>query len=157
LKEEFVFSDPAVYERYRRNPLNFTSTLVNRLSGEAEAHFGIEVTTVKFFEELCAGKARDDYQPPWTPGETPIFYVDVLIVEDPLWTPFLFRHMARNLKRFMQKEKLPVAACFTVASAPEAVKLCGKYGFVEVAKFDGKYPVMLNKNITAGRLGGYLR
>jgi len=153
LEGEFVYQDSAVYDNYKNNPLNFTSTLINRNSGEAEAHFGVEITSVEYFEKVCKGLASDDYQPPWEPGQTPMFYVDVLIVEDPLCTPFLFRHMLGQLREFMRKNRLKIEACFTVASSPEAIELAKKYGFEQIGLYEDKYPIVLSRNVWEGRIG----
>ena len=58
---------------------------------------------------------------------------------------------------FEKENKVAVNACFDVASAPNVEALMSKYGFKAVGKYEGKYPIMLNKDIKNGPLGRYLR
>lgn len=157
LPKEFVFEDWAIYERYYTNPGMICSTALDEAAGKAEGHLSIQITTTEFFEALCKGRVHDDYQPPWEVGKTPILYVDCLMLEDPVWTPFLFRHMAGQIKEFCRKQAVRVQGCFAVASAMAAEEILRHYGFVEVAKFEGKFPIMLLRDIYAGKMGAYLR
>lgn len=157
LPSEFVYEDWAVYERYYNNPLMLCSTALNIAQKSVEGHLSIEITTVEFFEQLRKGEASDDYQPPWEPGHTPIIYVDCLMLEDPFWAPFIFRHMAGQILEFERHNRVCIESAFAVAAAGESFDLLKRYGFVEVDRLKGQYPIMLCKELRKNRLGRFLR
>jgi excisionase family DNA binding protein len=157
LAADFVFPDWSIYERYYSDPMHLCASAVDTHKGVAEGHFSVEITTVEFFDQICKGTAKDDYQPPWQPPHTPILYIDCLILEDPFWAPFLFRDLCYQIKEWMRQKQVRIDGCFAIATTEESYRLLDRYGFCKVADFEGKHPIMLNRDITTGRLGGYLR
>ncbi len=145
------------YDRFFKNPMHLCATAIDRTARTAEGHLSVAVTTADFYEGILAGKETDEVQPPWRPGETPVLYVDCLILEDPVWAPFLFRSMARQIRELGRREGIAPKACFAISSSPESLKLLKKYGFEEKGKTKEGHPIMLNRDITRGRLGAYLR
>ncbi len=149
--------DEALFEKIAQNPLKLNSTVLDNLTGKAEGHLSLEITSTEFFEALCRGEVAEEYQPPWRRGQTPIIYVDSFILEDPIWAPFLLRNLSRQVMEFCRREGVALHACFAVANDEASTNLLLRYGFAEVAKYQKTHPVMLNRDIARGRLGGYLR
>lgn len=148
-----------LFAKIAKNPMKFNSTVLNKKTKEAEGHLSLEITHAGFFDDIVAGRVNEEFQPPWEPnsGQTPVLYIDSFILEDPMWAPFLYRNLAKQMKDFEKKYAVDLHACFAIASAPNVERLMLKYGFEQVGLYEQKYPVMVNKDIKAGTLGRYLR
>jgi len=154
-EELFVPEGIDVYERFYRNATHFTSGAYDRDANRLEGHLSVGITTVDFYESICRSKVRDDDQDVWEPGKPPVLYINSFILDDPIWAVYLFRHMAGQLCEFMRINKLRITKAFAIGALDESTTMLERYGFVEVARYEGKYPVMLNNDITQGRLGRY--
>jgi len=153
----FTLADEGMYRYFLKNKTHFTSGALNRKTGLLEGHLSVGVTTVEFYDLMRRSKIRDDKQAQWSPEELPVLYINSFILEDPIWAVFLFKDMAKQLKSFAQENGIRYRDAFAVAAVGEAETMLARYGFETVALYEDKYPLMVNRDVTKGRLGRYLR
>jgi excisionase family DNA binding protein len=151
-------SREAAYAKAYGNPYHFAATAYNQLSDHAEGYLSIGVTSTDFYEGICNGTIHDDTQPAWEQGQTPILYINSFVVEDPVWAHFLFKEVSAQIKEFFRTHQMRINTIFAIAAGDDVPMMLERYGFTPNGyTFEGKYPVMINKDIENSRVGIYVK
>jgi hypothetical protein len=109
---------------------------------EILSYFAWMVSDVRFRDGLLNGTYDENDLYPYDGTAAPILVFDVFIVTHHMHAPFIVRHLTKELHALIQADELDIAGGLSIGGLRFTEHWLKKYGFHEIGKYRGKYPIL---------------
>jgi len=142
------FKDDLIYgidDRTRRrnaSPHTLCSAAYDTEKDEILSFFSCTVSDTAFRDGLLSGRYDENDLYPYDGTLPPILVMDVFVVTTHMHAPFVMRHLMKDLQNLIVADELDIVGGLAIGGLRFTEKWLKKYGFNEIGKYKGKYPVL---------------
>lgn len=141
-KEELMIEiDDKVLER-NLSPHSLRCAAYDTETDEIVSYFIWSITDTRFRDDLVAGRVTEEDLHLYNETYPPVLFFNTFIVTNSYHSPHIIHSLIQQLHELVKADQLNIVGGLSIGGLRFTEKWLKKYGFNEIGKYKGQYPIL---------------